>query len=183
MSFVIRFKNIIGIIAVVFVFILTIAIIFSRGVFNCKYDAVIKKECENNGIDFSFVKAIICVESSFKEDSVSRVGAIGLMQVMPSTAQFVAEKNNLPINDLYNAEYNVKVGVLYLRYLFDKFEDERIVLCAYNAGEGNVVKWLKDKRYSTDGKILEVIPFGETEIYVNRVMKYKSMYSVFNGKK
>jgi len=174
--FSVKFKKIIIVLAVVFAVVLTIAIFLFRF---CRYDKIIKRESSRCGLEFAFIKAVVCVESSFNEDSVSKAGAVGLMQIMPSTAQFVAERNNLPIGDLFNPEYNVSVGVLYLRYLFDKFEDERVVLCAYNAGEGNVAEWLKNTNYSSDGKTLLEIPFKETKNYVDKVLKYKRIYSLF----
>ena len=62
--------------------------------------------------------------------------------------------------------------------MFDKFNDERVALAAYNAGEGNVITWLSDENYSENGKTLSVIPFSETRAYVEKVLKFKRLYKI-----
>ena len=81
---------------------------------------------------------------------------------------------------MFEPETNIKYGCFYLRYLIDKFSDLDAVICAYNAGQGNVKSWLENNEYSSDGKTLKKIPFQETENYLNRVRKsyfyYKNRY-------
>jgi soluble lytic murein transglycosylase len=142
---------------------------------NKQYDEEIADAVSDVGIDFSLVKAVVCVESSFDEDAISFKGAIGLMQVLPSTANFISDG----VVDLFDPQVNLAVGVKYLSYLLNKFNDEKTALAAYNAGEGRVLSWLNDKRYSSDAVSLRYIPFKETRNYVKRVLALKSFYNLF----
>ena len=104
------------------------------------------------------------------------------MQIMPSTAKWIAQKIGEDYSEekLLNGEYNLKIGSWYLSYLIDYFNDEKLGICAYNAGQGNVSMWLKNEEYSQDGKTLKKIPFEETKNYLNKVYKnykyYKNRY-------
>lgn len=128
----------------------------------------------------SLIISIIKAESNFDALSKSNKGAIGLMQIMPKTANFVCDMIGEVFveNNLFDPEYNIKLGVYYFSYLQNKFQDISTSLCAYNAGEGNVRVWLKDKRYSQNGKILSSTPFQETNKYVAKVKKYYSVYRI-----
>ena len=150
-----------------------------RVVFPKKYINEIKSVCEDTKVPHSLVLAIIKAESSFDNDKVSNKGAVGLMQIMPETANYVAnlffagEEVNL-----FDTKQNILTGVTYLVYLFKKFGNEKTVLAAYNAGEGRVYDWLKNTKYSIDGKTLLSIPFEETATYVKRVLSYQKFYQV-----
>lgn len=132
-----------------------------------------------SGVKPSLVYAVIKAESGFHEDAVSRAGAVGLMQLKPATAQFICEREGLEFDAerLKEGEYNIKLGCLYLRYLFEKFSFE-VALAAYNAGEGTVRQWLNDSTYSSDGITLERIPYSETAGYVKKVLHFKKMYEI-----
>ncbi len=137
-----------------------------------------------NDVDPLFVLSIIKVESNFKQDAYSNKGAKGLMQIMDSTASWVSEKTNQQMpRSLYDANENIKIGVWYLNWLKNKYEDNDLVLAAYNAGTGNVNKWLQDNSISVDGKTLKYIPFEETSNYLVKVnftyKMYKAIYSDF----
>lgn len=127
------------------------------------------------------VMGVIRAESNFIPDAKSPKSAKGLMQITDSTAEWIAQK--MDISD-FNSEQlykmpglNIKMGCWYLRYLLDKYNNNLdLALCSYNAGQGNVDKWLSDLRYSTDGKNLDKIPFPETKNYVLRVNKYSKEY-------
>ncbi len=146
------------------------------------YSDEIIKYSELNNVDSALVASVINTESGFNRNSKSSKGALGLMQLMPSTAQWIASKLNLEYKekDLFNVEYNINLGSYYLNYLINYFGDEKLGLCAYNAGQGNVSNWLKDETYSNDGKSLIKIPYKETENYLNKVYKnyhyYKNKY-------
>ena len=100
------------------------------------------------------------------------------MQLMPETATFVSKIVFLGEDfDLKNPKDNILLGVTYLLYLIEKFEDIKTALAAYNAGEGRVSNWLNNPKYSADGKTLYNIPFKETEVYLKRVMRYAKIYS------
>ena len=126
------------------------------------------------------VISIIKAESGFRFDAKSSRGAIGLMQIMPQTAQFVCEKigEEYLEEKLLQPEFNIMVGTYYFSYLNLKFKDLKTTLCAYNAGEGNVKKWLKNQNYSTDGKTLSAVPFKETETYTKKVLKNLVVYKI-----
>ena len=138
------------------------------------YREVVKE----SGLDANLVYAVMKAESGFQEDAKSRAGAVGLMQILPSTAQFVCKINGLPfdIEKLIDGEYNVKIGCLYLVYLLERFPVTETALCAYNAGEGTVSQWLADSTYSTDGLTLNEIPYRETRAYVKKIMKFRKIY-------
>ncbi len=130
------------------------------------------------GVDPSLVYAVMKAESGFCEDAVSQAGAIGLMQLLPSTAEFICDKRGLEFfpEKLKEGAYNVKLGCFYLAYLTERFSDIQTVIAAYNAGEGVVSKWLEDDSVSLDGVRLYVIPYPETAQYVKKVEKFRKIY-------
>ena len=95
-------------------------------------------------IDPNLIHAVIWVESRHQPRAKSPAGARGLMQLMPATANAMARELGRPIARVYDPEFNVEAGSLYLSRLLEKYEgDETLALAAYNAGPGNVDKWLK----------------------------------------
>lgn len=126
--------------------------------------------------DWRLVLSLIKAESGFRADATSNAGACGLMQILPSTAEFIARKNGIEDYDLYDAQDNIRLGCLYLQYLEGRFADRTAVLAAYNAGEGTVRQWLKREDCSSDGIRLFYIPYSETEQYVKKIEKYYSNY-------
>lgn len=143
-----------------------------------KYTGQVLSHARENGLEEELVFAVIRAESNFDKDALSRAGAVGLMQLLPSTADFIAALNKGGITDLYDAEQNIAAGCLYLRYLFERFGGVEEVLAAYNAGEGRVRVWLSDTRYSEDGKTLLHIPIEETRAYVKKVKKFYKCYKI-----
>lgn len=144
-----------------------------------KYEAEVKKYSQVYDLDEAFVFAIICAESSFDANAESDVGAKGLMQLMPSTAEWLVEKYKLEAdpNMLFDADTNILLGCQYLSYLNGRFDNDlALVLAAYNGGEGNVKKWLTNELYSPDGKTLTNIPYKETANYVKKVSTYYDLY-------
>lgn len=137
-----------------------------------------RKEVVESGLDENLVYAVMKAESGFQEDARSGAGAVGLMQILPSTAEFVCEMNGMEFEPgrLIDGEYNVKIGCLYLSYLMERFSAVETALCAYNAGEGTVAGWLADFKYSEDGVTLKEIPYGETRAYVKKIMKFHKIY-------
>ena len=145
-------------------------------------DLVMEMSAEYN-VDPYLVAAVIHCESSNNKEAVSPVGAMGLMQIMPDTGGWIAEKLEMEGFDqqqLFEPEINIRFGCWYLDYLSKKFNGNRTsVLAAYNGGPGNVEKWLADDRYSADGQLTD-IPFPETERYIEKVQrayeKYLTLY-------
>jgi soluble lytic murein transglycosylase-like protein len=120
---------------------------------------LITKYSEKNGLDEDFVKAVINQESGFNPKATSHCGAMGLMQLMPSTAQ------GLGVTNAYDAEQNIEGGTKYLKGLMDRFgNDKSLALAAYNAGPNAV------KKYGG------IPPYAETQNYVKSVLgKYDKM--------
>lgn len=148
-----------------------------------KYQQFVEAAAQKYDIDKYFIYAVISTESSFKPDVVSSAGAKGLMQLLPSTASWLNQKYklNLDAENLFDPQTNIEFGCCYLAFLIKKFTVLSTVCAAYNAGQGNVEKWLSNSEYSDDGVNLTNIPFLETERYVNRVMTryeiYKTLYN------
>ena len=129
-------------------------------------------------IEPSLLSSIANVESGMKSDAISSKGAKGIMQLMPSTAKWLAEKLGVEYNEdnLFDVSYSFNLGAFYLSYLQSLFRDEKTAICAYNAGQGKVKEWLQNEEYSKDGKTLYNIPFEETKNYLNKAMKNLRYY-------
>lgn len=140
-----------------------------------------RAEVRESGLQEALVYSVMKAESGFDEDAKSKAGAVGLMQLLPATAEFICGLSGIPFEAerLTEGEYNVRLGCAYLLYLFGKFECEETALCAYNAGEGTVSEWLKNPAYSRDGRTLEKIPYAETAEYVKKIGKYQKFYRFF----
>ncbi|MBO7187575.1 MAG: lytic transglycosylase domain-containing protein, partial [Clostridia bacterium] len=137
---------------------------------------------QKNDLSPYLVYAVILAESSFNKNVVSSAGAVGLMQVMPSTAKFIAKNLGEIEYDLFDAKTNIKFGTYYLRYLLDKFSVLETALLAYNAGEGTVKNWLKNSEYSKDGVSIFNVPFKETREYLEKILKYQKKYQKLYAK-
>lgn len=154
-----------------------------RRTYRLLYPDIVTEMAAEYGVDPYLAAAVIHCESSNNKDAVSPVGAVGLMQIMPDTGAWIAEK--LEMDDfteerLFEPEVNVRMGCWYIDYLTDRFHGNMtLVLAAYNAGPGNVQKWLEDERISENGTLTE-IPFPETERYIDKVQrayeKYLTLY-------
>lgn len=145
-----------------------------------KYQNEIAKYSESYSLDKTMVASLINEESSYNPNAVSKAGAIGLMQITPSTGQFIANRlgeSNFDASQLFDPDTNIKYGCYYLRYLREKFVDTKVVLTAYNAGETTVRLWLKDKQYSTDGVTLNKIPYNVTDSYTTKIISGMRHYA------
>ncbi len=159
--------------------IICISFLALRKLFPAPYQDTINKYCKKYCVDKWIVTALIKAESNFNEDAVSHAGAKGIMQVTDETFSFCRENTKIESNDIFSPEANIHAGVWYLSYLTEKYDgNTRNALAAYNAGMGNVDKWLKDARYSSDGKTLQEIPFSETVRYTEKINRYKIIYRI-----
>ena len=122
------------------------------------YGSIIFREAQRNGLSPELVAAVIEAESDFRPRLVSNKNALGLMQIVPETGRLMGAE------DLFNPAENIAAGTKYLRYLFDRFPDQRLALAAYNAGEGNIEKF---------GGIP---PFPETQNYLRKVNARTNQY-------
>lgn len=144
-----------------------------------EYAEYAEKYAEEYQLEESLVYAVIFCESHFQADAVSQAGAEGLMQVTKETGLWAAGQIGLVQDglDLKDPETNIRLGCWYLKWLDEKFGGvQETGLAAYNAGHGNVAKWLADEEKSKDGINLDEIPFGETKSYVKRVQLVERLY-------
>ncbi|MCL1997219.1 MAG: lytic transglycosylase domain-containing protein [Turicibacter sp.] len=136
---------------------------------------------EEHSLDTAFVLSVIHAESTFRPHVVSHRGAIGLMQIMESTGQDMANRMgfyDFDYSALLIPESNIAIGIFYLNWLEQYFGDDRtLILSGYNAGPGRVRQWLADERFSQDGITLSYIPFPETRNYINRVKRNYIIYT------
>ncbi len=151
------------------------------GYFPLKHYDVIKKYAEEYSLDPALVCAVIRTESNFRENAESKKGARGLMQLMPDTIDWAAAKipvKNFSYADIEKPDVNIRIGCYLLNYLNESLGNEKLAIAAYNAGIGNVNKWLSNSQYSHDGEKLHSIPYKETEEYVKKVELYKNVYTL-----
>ena len=144
-----------------------------------RHEDIIRQQAADKDVDAALIAAICYQESKF-QDRTSRAGARGVMQLLPSTADYIARKSGgtqFEHGDLADPQINIAYGSWYLRYLLDHYSgNERLAIAAYNAGETNVDEWVEDAgdpgKFTTDGDI----PFSETRAYVASVEQKQHQY-------
>jgi peptidoglycan lytic transglycosylase len=144
---------------------------YARLLYPLRYEEIIDGHAANYRLDPALLAAVIYQESKFQPDAKSSSGAIGLMQLLPDTAQGIADRtggSRFVVGDLYDPELNVRYGAWYLRHLLDKYGSEELALAAYNAGQRNVDGW----RERGVG-----IQFPETRAYVDKVKELRKLYA------
>ena len=181
---------------VVFIIILCIvAILFGvfriqdmvlKMIYPQKYAELVNQYAEENDLDPLLVFAIIKAESNFDEDVVSNSGAVGLMQLMESTAQEMADDLTIEIptkEALFDPELNIQIGTYYFAYLLGIYEGNiYLALTAYNAGIGNVNTWIEEGTIREDGSDIENIPYKETNNYVRKIVRdYRIYQDLYEG--
>ena len=147
------------------------------------YAPEIRAAAQEFSLDPAYVASVVLAESSFDAEAVSSAGAIGLMQIMPATGEWIAGKLDdvFDVQRLYEPSVNLRYGCWYLRFLLDRYDgDMRTASTAYHQGQGRVDEWLQDPEYSQDGRTLTAISSAVTDTYVNRIMEsyehYKELY-------
>ncbi|MCK8815797.1 lytic transglycosylase domain-containing protein [Natroniella sulfidigena] len=148
-------------------------------VYPLDYQELIFSEAERYDLDPYLIISIIYVESKFRPQATSAKGARGLMQIMPPTGVWIAEKlddQEFSVDDLYEPELNIKYGSWYLAELKQQFDNRTMVIAAYNGGQGNVKKWLHEKQWDGEYETINQIPFAETRNYVSKVARAYSIY-------
>ena len=149
-----------------------------------KYEEYVEKYSKEYNVDKYLIYSVIKAESNFKEDVVSNQKAIGLMQIMDQTAKEISVNTQIEYNEsktLYNPDENICLGTKYLSQLIKQYNGNyMLAVTAYNAGIGNVNKWIEQKIIKEDGQDIENIPFKETNNYVRKIIQnyriYKQLY-------
>jgi soluble lytic murein transglycosylase len=149
---------------------------------------VIRQQAREKHLDPALIAGVIYVESRFG-DRTSSAGALGLMQLLPGTADFIARRSGatrFSLSDLATPQVNIAYGSWYLRYLIARYDGNPVpAIAAYNAGEANVDSWLGTARERGGGLSIQAIPFAETRAYVRRVLDaqraYRSAYGAELG--
>lgn len=174
-----------------------------RLIYPIHYKQDIAISAHNFDVDPLLIAAIIRTESNYRPDALSSKQAIGLMQVMPATAQWIIEQagySEQMMDHLFEPAVNIELGTWYVRWLLDRFkqvdherdgrtdrdgqvDDERdliaTVAAAYNAGPNKVNEWLREGIWDGRHETSSDIPYGETRHYVKRVLHYYSKYKTF----
>ena len=145
-----------------------------------RHEDIIRQQADDKGVDASLIAAVIYTESRFR-DQTSSAGAKGLMQLMPSTATYIANLSGgtqFEQGDLATPQINIAYGSWYLRYLLQHYHgNEILALAAYNAGEGKVDEWYREaSARGEDFDVASHIPFPETRNYVGSVLEARSRY-------
>lgn len=143
-----------------------------------KYSSFVEKYSDLYGVNKETIFAIIKNESNFENEVSSHKGAKGLMQLMETTANEVAINLNLEEVDLLDAQTNIQLGTKYFSILYKKYKSVELALAAYNAGSGNVDKWIEQGIISNTGENIENIPYKETNMYVRKVMHTMEIYKL-----
>ena len=148
------------------------------------YSEYVTVYAEKYGVPEHLIYSVIRTESDFESGAISRVGAVGLMQLLPSTFQWLTDSilfEHLNEGMLHDPETNIRYGTYYLSFLYDRYGNWEVALAAYNGGPGNVDRWLADEAYADGEGGLRNIPFKETKQFVSRVTKawekYDKLYS------
>jgi soluble lytic murein transglycosylase len=155
-----------------------------------RHEDIIRQQARDKGLDPSLIAAVIYAESRFRDGQTSAAGAQGLMQLTPATARYIARKSGgtqFVVDDLGTPQVNIAYGTYYLRYLLRRYDgNEDFALAAYNAGEGNVDRWIAVARAHGRALTIAAIPYGETRAYVQRVESvrrdYRSAYAAQLGR-
>ena len=143
-----------------------------------RHEDIIRQQAREKHLDPALIAAVIYQESKFS-DRTSAAGAKGLMQILPSTAKFIAKRSGgtafVP-SDLATPQVNIAYGSYYLRYLFNRYDGSKaLAVAAYNAGETNVNRWVSRAGGAREFKTKD-IPFPETRAYVESVLRHQKDY-------
>ncbi len=145
-----------------------------------RHEDIIRQQAQQKDLDPALIAAVIYAESHFRDGQTSAAGAQGLMQLTPATARYIAHKSGgtqFVVDDLATPQVNIAYGAYYLRYLLRRYEGKvDFALAAYNAGEGNVDRWIAAAQARDRALTIGAIPYGETRAYVKRVLTVRGQY-------
>jgi soluble lytic murein transglycosylase len=145
-----------------------------------RHEDIIRQQAADKDLDPTLIAGVIYMESRFV-DQTSEAGAKGLMQILPSTADYIAQKSGgtqFQQGDLASPQINIAYGSWYLRYLLRKYDEHEVLaLAAYNAGEGKVDEWYRSaSERGEDFDVAAHVPFPETRNYVIGVLDARERY-------
>ncbi len=167
---------------IVIIIIIVIVIPFlGKLIYPFHYHDEIVKAGETYSFEPHFIAALIYVESKFYKNAVSQRGARGLMQIMPQTALWITGELKWPdfhSDLLFDPVVNINLGTWYLGNLRQEFGDLNLVLAAYNAGRGNVLRWVDEGIWNGDLQDLDSVPFKETRDYIRKFWKIYTRYKI-----
>jgi soluble lytic murein transglycosylase len=152
---------------------------YARHWYPLEYVTTIRTHAEQTGVAPELIAAVIWRESDFNPNARSSQGAVGLMQILPATAEFISTQPGglgYSADRLAEPEVNIAFGSWYLHYLIDKYGDERVAIAAYNGGETNAAGWVKDAAAKGRHLTLDDIPFPETRAFVKSVERARAIY-------
>ncbi|HAN44846.1 MAG TPA: transglycosylase [Ruminococcaceae bacterium] len=153
---------------------------FYRRAYPLKYKDIIIRESERNSLPPELVFAVARTESGFNPNARSNVDARGIMQITQVAFDWAKMRGktelDVSFDRLYEPELNIEYGTYILALLYGEYGDITTTLSAYHAGRNTVQKWLKDGRYSADGKIITSLPENQTSNYVKKVISAMRMY-------
>ena len=149
-----------------------------RAMYPLRYEATIRQASEENDLEPAFVAGVIYTESRFRPGVESHQDAYGLMQLLPESADYIQRKSGIE-GDYRDPKVNIKLGTWFLGYLDNRYGgDERLMLAAYNSGEGSVDAWTSDENFDIE----KDIPYKETRQYVDRALEAQEIYQELYGK-
>ena len=152
-------------------------------IYKKEYSEYVEKYAQSYNVDKNLVYAVIKAESNFNQNAKSYKDAIGLMQLVESTAKDVCKKVDIQLTDdelkekLLEPEININLGTKYLSILIEKYQNIEIAITAYNAGIGTVDNWIEKGIIKSDGSDIENIPYKETNNYVRKILRDYKIYN------
>lgn len=176
-----RKKRVFALLLIIFLLILFMnSSYIGKKMYPIYYQEEIKQSAENHHLDPFLIAAMIRVETNYKYHLESSKGALGIMQLMPDTAYWIAESaqlESLTPEDLLKADVNIDLGSWYMNWLTKHYNGNVLyAIAAYNAGQGNVNQWKNKGIWNGTESQIDQIPFGETRHYVQRVLYYYHIY-------
>ena len=159
-------------------FVLRVPETVRQTVYPLRYEQTIREASEENGLEPAFVAGVVYTESRFRTDAESHREAYGLMQLLPQTAEFIGRRSGIEGN-YRDPRVNLRLGSWYLGYLEGRYKgDERLMLAAYNSGEGTVDAWLAEEGFD----VARDIPYEETREYVEDALEARRTYRELYGR-
>ncbi len=161
-----------------FVAVVVIIRVNHEKVYPVEYREIVERVSAEEGVAEHVLYAVIYVESSFDAEAVSKVGAVGLMQLLPSTAEWLTEREGAEYTEemLTDPEFSIRYGARFLKILYDRYENWDAAHAAYHAGFGRVDSWLEEGIAHYEEGQLVGIPIDATDIYVNRLREMREKY-------